>query len=973
MSIRQRLETITAGAPVMPLVVLFGLNAVDELDRTAFQVLAPDIRDAFGLSNTGILGLVTAFGIVVLILTLPIAHQADKRSRVRMATGGAIAWSFFSVLTGLAPVIAVLLLARIGSGLGKAVNEPTHNSLLADWYPPESRARVYYAHRLANSVGQLAGPALAGVLATLFSWRTPFVLFAGPTVFFVLLATRLREPKRGNGDKRIAGATDEEANAEVDEEPLSFSEAWKLLWHIRTLRRVYWSLPFLLASLLGLNTLLNLFWEEVYGLNSAARGALESTSEAFQIVGILVAAVWVQRILNANPARVVRSLALAGVAASAALAIMALSPALIGSIIGRILFSVIVVSLTPGIYAVGSLVIPARARSLGFSSAAIFGLPGVLFLPIAGSIGDNQGMRAGVLFMIPIYLIGALILGSAGNFVAADAKRNAESTRAPADAHRARAAGKGKLLIVRGLDVSYSGTQVLFDVDFEVGDGEIVALLGTNGAGKSTLLKAISGLAPPGAGAVVFDGEDITSLDAISTTRKGIVQMPGGRGVFPNLTVAENLKAAGWLYRGDKAHIEARTKQVVEYFPILTQRWNTKAGSLSGGQQQMLSLGMAFIAQPKLLMIDELTLGLAPTVVEDLLKILDAIHANGTAVVLVEQSVNVALRLAERAVFLEKGEVRFTGPTKDLLDRSDILRAVYLQGASAAETPNTNTNGSGREKLERAEAAERLFDNPVALETIGITKRYGGITAVNDVSLEVHEHEILGLIGPNGAGKTTVMDLISGFQQLDGGRVFFQGHDVTDWPASVRARYGLGRSFQDARLWPTLTVKESLAVAHERAVPCPDAMLAAFGMPEAIDSERWIERHVEELIELMRVGAFRDKFVGELSTGSRRKVELAAVLAHRPTVLLLDEPSSGIAQRETEALGSVLRDVRAELGCSIVIIEHDMPLLVDLADRIVALDQGAVVVDGSADEVLNHERVIESYLGGATDYSELTL
>jgi branched-chain amino acid transport system ATP-binding protein len=331
--------------------------------------------------------------------------------------------------------------------------------------------------------------------------------------------------------------------------------------------------------------------------------------------------------------------------------------------------------------------------------------------------------------------------------------------------------------------------------------------------------------------------------------------------------------------------------------------------------------------------------------------------------------VNVALRLAERAVFLEMGEVRFSGPTSDLLERADILRAVYLQGASAADAAPVDE----RTELQRAEATERLRDNPVVLETIGITKRYGGITAVNGVSLQLHEGEILGLIGPNGAGKTTVMDLVSGFQPLDGGRVLLHGSDVTDWPASARARAGLGRSFQDARLWPTLTVKESLAVALERANPCPDSLLAAFRLPESADAELWIDLQVEELIDLMRVGAFRDKFVGELSTGSRRMVELAAVLAHRPSVLLLDEPSSGIAQREAEALGPVLRDVQRQLGCSIMVIEHDMPLLVDLADRIVALDQGAVVVDGTANEVLEHPRVIESYLGGATDYSELTL
>jgi branched-chain amino acid transport system ATP-binding protein len=165
---------------------------------------------------------------------------------------------------------------------------------------------------------------------------------------------------------------------------------------------------------------------------------------------------------------------------------------------------------------------------------------------------------------------------------------------------------------------------------------------------------------------------------------QGIVFMPGGKGVFPTLTVAENLTVAGWLFRRDPAYLNGAVAQVLEYFPVLRERWDQKAGNLSGGEQQMLTLAQAFIARPKLLMIDELTLGLAPVIVERLLEIVRAIHANGTTIVLVEQSVNIAITLAQRAVFMEKGEVRFDGPTAELLDRPDILRAVFLRGADAA-------------------------------------------------------------------------------------------------------------------------------------------------------------------------------------------------------------------------------------------------------------------------------------------------
>ncbi|HMC51329.1 MAG TPA: ATP-binding cassette domain-containing protein, partial [Acidimicrobiales bacterium] len=548
------------------------------------------------------------------------------------------------------------------------------------------------------------------------------------------------------------------------------------------------------------------------------------------------------------------------------------------------------------------------------------------------------------------------------------------------------------LLACRGLDVAYDRVQVLFDVSFDVQEGEILALLGTNGAGKSTLLRAISGLVDPIGGAIFFDGRDITHADAKQTSGLGVVQVPGGRGVFPTLTVAENMRAAGWMYRKDRPRLREATERVLEYFPILRDRWGTPAGSLSGGEQQMLSLGQAFIARPKMLLIDELSLGLAPTVVERLLGIVQAIHDNGTTVILVEQSVNVALRLARRALFMEKGEIRFSGLTSELLDRPDVLRAVFLQGAASGNGHGNGQAAGGRGRAGRAVAAAgrgaeaatprrraatrptkaeledrarraALLEGPPVLETHGLTKRYGGIAAVSDVDLALHQGQILGLIGPNGAGKTTIFDLICGFTPSDGGRVTANGHDVSRSNAAERAAAGIGRSFQDARLWPSLTVREAIAVAFERSVETPSAVAALFHLPAVTLSEEDVDHRVEEVLRLLGLRAFRDKFVSELSTGSRRMVEIAAILAHRPSVLLLDEPSSGIAQKETEALGPLLREVQRHLGCSMLVIEHDMPLITGLADHLVALDRGSVVVQGLPQEVLHHPVVVESYLG----------
>ncbi len=248
----------------------------------------------------------------------------------------------------------------------------------------------------------------------------------------------------------------------------------------------------------------------------------------------------------------------------------------------------------------------------------------------------------------------------------------------------------------------------------------------------------------------------------------------------------------------------------------------------------------------------------------------------------------------------------------------------------------------------------------------GISVRFGGIHAVRDLTLSVAGREILGIIGPNGAGKTTLFDLISGFTRNDGGAVVLNGIDVTRWRPSRRARAGLGRSFQSARLFPALTVAETLSVAHDRFVAARDPLRAALHSPAWRRSERRVASDVEELIELFSLGAYRDKFVNELSTGTRRVVDLACQVAHRPTVILLDEPSSGIAQRETEALAPLLLNLRDALGASLVVIEHDMGLVTAVADRLVALDQGQILVEGEATTVLHDARVVEAYLG----YSE---
>jgi ABC-type branched-subunit amino acid transport system ATPase component len=514
------------------------------------------------------------------------------------------------------------------------------------------------------------------------------------------------------------------------------------------------------------------------------------------------------------------------------------------------------------------------------------------------------------------------------------------------------AVGPPPVLSCRDIEVRYGQVQVLFGVDLDVHDREIVALLGTNGAGKSTLLRAVTGLTPPFAGTVELDGTSVTGVDPAEMAALGVGFMPGGRAVFPGLSVQENLELAGWLYRGDRVRLETAIEEALELFPRLRARLGERAALLSGGQQQMVALAQTLVAKPRLLLLDELSLGLAPVVVGQLLDVVRQLRDGGLTVVLVEQSVNVALDIADRAVFMEKGEVRFSGPAAELRDRDDLLRSVFIGRSTApAADPAAPPSSNG------------TADPEVVLRARGVGCSFGGVRAVHEVELDVHAGEIVGIVGANGAGKTTLLDLLSGFVMSDRGLVELGGVDVSDLTPHRRAMLGMARTFQDARLFPSLTVVENLAVALDRGAPNRDPVAAALRLAPSILTEIVLSDDADELIDALGLQAFRDKRVSQLSTGSRRVVELASLVAQDARVLLLDEPSAGVAQREAEALGPLLRRLCAATGVAMVIVEHDVPLLRATCDRLVAMDLGAVIADGRPDAVLADPLVVASYLG----------
>ena len=412
-------SAVTGGLTTYPLLILFGLNAVDELDRTAFSTLLPDIRDHFGMSNQAVLSVVAVTAISILLIEIPLGFFCDRRSRVRIATVGAAMWALFSVGTGLSVAIVMLVVMRFGAGTGRSIVTPTHSGLLSDYYPPENRLKVFSFHRLANSIGQVLGPALGGLLGLWFGWRAPFFVFAIPTAILVVLALKLREPVRGAFERRAAGADDALAETEDTHET-----AWgtmKVLARVRTLRRIWYAVPFLAVALFGIQSLLNIVYEEVFDLNSGQRGLISAFIEPLQFIGVIVAMPRIARVSATRPDFLLRFVAFVGVFNGVMLAVFAYAPNVPVAIAAHALVSGTVGTLAPAFFVMLSLVAPPRCRSAAFSTISVFDIPGIaIMLPLIGALTDSLGAQPAMLTMIPLTMLAGFLLSRAAPFVEGD-------------------------------------------------------------------------------------------------------------------------------------------------------------------------------------------------------------------------------------------------------------------------------------------------------------------------------------------------------------------------------------------------------------------------------------------------------------------------------------------------------------------------------------------------------------------------
>ena len=682
MTLRQGLQV---GGTSM-LVMMFVLNMLDELPR-AVRVLAPDIQKSLDVSDTVLFGILSFGGVTLVLGAVPMAALADRVKRVAIIPVASAFWGVTAFLSGLIVNPFQLFLTNAGTGLGQAYRIPVSNSLLVDTYPIQARSRIFALEGVGRPVGQLLGPLAVGGIAALVGgedpWRAAFFAVAvAPVVVAVVSAIVLREPPRGRFEKQAVFGDEQ---VDVEELPVSIGTAFARLRKIKTFYYLSSGVGVLGFALIAIPIQFNLLLEDKYAMGPFERGVVESLIWVAALIGLPVAGRLFDRGFRRDPAAMMRLAGMLVMAAGVIYAV-ALPMKILGGLVALMAVAQTLISMafvaTPSVIAAVS---PYRIRAQAFAllPVFIFLMGGFFGGLIVGQLSDAYNERTAMLVAAPpAALIGGALIAYGSRFIRRDISRaveelveeQAEQRRASADPASVPA------LQVHNLDFAYGSVQVLFDVSFEVARGEVLALLGTNGAGKSTLLRAVSGLGIPDRGVVRLSGRTITYADAEDRFAAGLVQLRGGAGVFEELSVADNLRAAVLASGLDEPEIKARMQRSLETFPALSARTTAAARELSGGQQQMLALAMALMHEPQVLLIDELSLGLAPVVVQELLGVVERLREGGQTMVIVEQSLNVALAFADRAIFMEKGRIRFEGPAQELAERDDLARAVFLGG-----------------------------------------------------------------------------------------------------------------------------------------------------------------------------------------------------------------------------------------------------------------------------------------------------
>jgi ABC-type branched-subunit amino acid transport system ATPase component/predicted MFS family arabinose efflux permease len=666
-------------------VVLGLLISLDQLTLNAVQTIEPELRQTFHISNGAVVFIASASSLFYALGAVPMGFLADRMRRVPIVAVASLMAAFFTFLSGLAGSAFVLFWALCLTGVAKANNIAVHQPLLADNYPIGIRARMSAAMNIGQQVLGNLSPVAVGAIATwaggVEGWRWAFFVLGVPGALLALAAFSLREPPRGQYEKQdVLGEVIEDENPAQPSMEAAFARLKKIAT-IRTSIAAFAALGFGVFALGALQVLyLN---DTLHVTNILHRGFILSLSGWAAVPILYPVGRYFDRTYRKNPSKALVLVGLLILPSALFTPLQVSTHSVAMFVVWGIPQSVLTACAFAMVTPVLQAVCPYRLRGLGVAM-------GVMYIVLIGGFGGSVladfftnafGVRTTVfLLLVPTSIVGSLLLMNGARFIRHDLSLVVEELLEEQEEQRKRAIEgvDTPVLQIVNTDFSYGPVQVLFDVNFEIHRGECVALLGTNGAGKSTILRVISGLEVPERGVTRLNGRNITFVAPEQRVRHGIVQLPGGKGVFPSLTVMQNLGVAARLRGGTHAEIDDHISDVLELFPELAERPKQLARSLSGGQQQMLALARVLMQEPEILLIDELSLGLAPVVVQRMLELVDRLRARGQTMLIVEQSLNVALAISDRAIFLEKGEVKFEGSAQELLDRDDLARAVFF-------------------------------------------------------------------------------------------------------------------------------------------------------------------------------------------------------------------------------------------------------------------------------------------------------
>jgi ABC-type branched-subunit amino acid transport system ATPase component/sugar phosphate permease len=708
------------GATRWPLILLTAIYALNVTDQYIVPTLFPLLKQEFGLSDSALGILSSSYVIVVTAGTVPFGYLADRMRRTRVVSWGTAAWGATMIWTGAAWNYASLLGARMMLGAWDPCDNPTSQSLLADYYPTVQRSKVMSVYQTGQLLGILLVP-VSAAMATQWGWRSAFYFLSIPAFIVAILARRLPEPVRGQQD-RLQQRLDPRLSRPSRYDTMPAHQAYGELFRVRsfTLFAVSSGVGALFFGSIG--TWSPTFFVRYHDMSISQAATAISLLALGGLAGVLLSG-WLADYLTFRGFRAGR-VVIGGAARLISFPLFLLTFVLTNTPLMLVTFTVAAMCLVAPqapLNAARADVLHARLRGRGTATDVVVQSVCAAIAPtLVGVLADAYSLRTAFLVLVPLMGASSVLLLLAIRPYIREERRLREIVRAEALADagistpgdpgdgatgngpdtdpggppagggdaggaaaviehgrliRATTAG-GDLLTVDDLDLCWGPIQVLFGVNLRIPDGGVHALVGRNGVGKTTLLGAIAGLVDAQRGRIVYAGVDLTGVPADQRVKLGITLMAGGRSTFPSMTVLENLWMGAYPFHRADALVRQRVDAVLEVFPQLASRLRQTGGTLSGGEQQMLALGRALMAGPRLLLVDELSLGLAPRVIDQLLPVVRSIRLLGTTVVMVEQSVSVALDVADTVMFMERGTVSMLGDAAALGTGDDLVRMM---------------------------------------------------------------------------------------------------------------------------------------------------------------------------------------------------------------------------------------------------------------------------------------------------------